>query len=142
MATSTVPAFKAALLTRLQARTGLSGVQITYGWPSGAVKRESIMLGGVNGTQVFRTIGATQKLEEYSMTVYITVIREGAGRQQNCDERALALMAEIETELRNGITVNNTVLTAELGEFDLQPMANAETREARLTVTINVIARI
>lgn len=142
MATSTVPAFKAALLTRLQARTGLSGVQITYGWPSGAVKRESIMLGGVNGTQVFRTIGATQKLEEYSMTVYITVIREGAGRQQNCDERALALMAEIETELRDGITVNNTVLTAELGEFDLQPMANAETREARLTVTINVIARI
>lgn len=142
MATSTVPAFKAALLTRLQARTGLNGVQITYGWPSGAVKRESIMLGGVSGTQVFRTIGATQKLEEYSMTVYITVIREGAGRQQGCDERALALMAEIETELRNGITVNNTVLTAELGEFDLQPMANAETREARLTVTINVIARI
>ncbi len=142
MATSTVPAFKAALLTRLQARTGLSGVQITYGWPNGAVKRESIMLGGVNGTQTFRTIGATQKMEEYQLTVYITVIREGSGRQQNCDERALALMAELENELRPGITVNDTVLTAELASFDLQPMASAETREARLTVTIDVMARI
>jgi hypothetical protein len=142
VATSTVPAFKAALLTRLQARTGLSGVQITYGWPNGAVKRESIMLGGVNGTQTFRTIGATQKMEEYQLTVYITVIREGSGRQQNCDERALALMAELENELRPGITVNDTVLTAELASFDLQPMASAETREARLTVTIDVMARI
>lgn len=142
MATSTVTAFKAALLTQLQNRAGLSGVQVSYGWPGGAVKRESIMLGGVSGTQVFRTIGATQKMEEYALTVYITVIREGAGRQQNADERALALMAEIENELRPGITVNNTVLTAELGAFDLQPMASAETRQAILTVTINVMARI
>lgn len=142
MATSTIPAFKAALLTRLQARAGLSGVQVTYGWPNGAVKRESIMLGGVAGTQVFRTIGATQKMEEYSLTVYITVIREGSGRQQNADERALALMAEIENELRPGLTVNNTVLTAQVSRFDLEPMASAETREARLTVTIDVMARI
>lgn len=142
MATSTVTAFKAALLTRLQARAGLSGVQITYGWPTGAVKRETIMLGGVSGTQVFRTIGATQKMEEYALTVYITVIREGAGRQQTCDERALALMAEVESELRDGITVNNTVLTAELAGFDLEPMASAETRQAMLRLTINVMARI
>lgn len=142
MATSTVSEFKAALLTRLQNRSGLEGVQITYGWPSGAVKRESIMLGGVSGTQEFRTIGATQKMEEYALTAFITVIREGAGNQQACDERALAIMAEVEDELRDGITVNNTVLTAELGGFDLQPMASAETREARLTVTIDVMARI
>lgn len=142
MATTTVTAFKSALLARLQARTGLAGVQITYGWPNGAVKRESIMLGGVNGSQTFRTIGATQKMEEYQLTVYITVIREGSGRQQVCDERALALMAEVEDELRDDVTVNNTVLTAELAGFDLQPMASAETREARLTLTINVMARI
>lgn len=142
MATSTVTAMKAALLTRLQARQGLSGVQVTYGWPTGAVKRESIMLGGVNGSQTFRTIGATQKMEEYALTVYVTVIREGSGNQQACDERALALMAQIEADLRADPTVNNTVLTAELAAFDLQPMASAETREARLTLTINVMARI
>lgn len=142
MATSTIPTFKDALLTRLKARTGLSGVQITYGWPNGAVSRESIMLGGASGSQEFRTIGATQKMETYTLDVYITVIREGHGRQQNADERALELMGEIEDELRDDPTVNNTVLTAELARFDLQPMAGSETREARLTVGVNVMARI
>lgn len=142
MATSTVTALKAALLTSLQARTGLSGVQVTYGWPSGQVRRESIMLGGVSGTQQFRTVGATQKLEEYALTIYVTVIKEGSALQQSADERALALMAEVEDELRSDPTVTNTVLTAQLSRFDLEPMASSETREARLTLTIDVMARI
>lgn len=142
MATSTVPAFKAALLTRLQARTGLAGVQVTYGWPSGQVKRESIMLGGVTGSQEFRTVGATQRMEDYSLTAYVTVIKEGGAQQQSADERALALMAEVEADLRSDPTVNNTVLTAQLSRFDLEPMASSETREARLTLTIDVMARI
>lgn len=142
MATTTIPAFKAALLQRLQAREDLLNVQVTYGWPSGAVKRESIMLGGVSGNQTFRTIGATQKMEEYQLTIYITVIREGTGNQQACDERALELMAQVEDDLRDDLTVNNTVLTAEVSGFDLEPMASAETREARLTLTIDVMARI
>lgn len=100
------------------------------------------MLGGVNGTQQFRTVGATQKLEEYALTVYITVIKEGSALQQSADERALALMAELENELRGDVTVGNTVLTAQASRFDLEPMASSETREARLTVTIDVMARI
>jgi hypothetical protein len=140
--TSTVPTFKAALLDRLQARDGLAGVQVTYGWPSGSVQRETIMLGGVTGTQEFRTINARQRMEEYALDVFITVVREGHGRQQNADQRALELMGEVEDDLRDDPTVNNTVLTAELGRFDLQPMASAETREARLTLGINVMARI
>lgn len=142
MATSTVSALKAALLTRLQARTGLAGVQVTYGWPSGQVKRESIMLGGVTGNQEYRTVGATQRMEEYTLTTYITVIREGSALQQAADERALALMAEVEADLRSDPTVNNTVLTAQLAGFTLEPMASSETREARLTLTIDVMARI
>lgn len=142
MATSTVPAFKAALLTRLAARTGLSGVQVSYGWPSGQVKRESMMLGGVSGRQEFRTVGATQKMEEYTLTIYVNVIREGGALQQTADERALALMAEVEAELRSDLTVNNTVLTAQLAGFDLEPMASAESRQASLTLSIDVIARI
>ena len=142
MATTTIPAFKAALLQRLQQREALLNVQVTYGWPSGSVHRESIMLGGVSGNQTFRTIGGTQKMEEYALTVYITVIREGTGNQQACDERALELMAEVEDDLREDLSVNNTVLTAEVSGFDLEPMASAETREARLTLTIDVMARI
>jgi len=142
MPTSSVPAFKAALLQRLQNRSGLQDVQVTYGWPSGAVKRESMMLGGVSGTQEFRTINAAQRMEQFTLDVFITVIREGQGNQQNADQRALELMAEVEEDLREDPTTNNTVLTAEVARFDLQPMASAETREARLTLGINAMARI
>lgn len=142
MPTSTVPTFKAALLDRLQNRSGLEGVQLSYGWPAGAVQRESIMLGGVNGTQEFRTINAAQRMEEFTLDVFITVIREGQANQQNADERALALMAELEEDLRDDPTVQNTVLTAEVASYELQPMASAESRETRLTVTVNAMARI
>ena len=141
MATSTIPAFKNALYTRLAARSGLSGVQVSYGWPTGAVSREHIILGGVDGMQEFRTIGAQHRFEEYTVTVYINVLREGV-QQQTCDERCLALMAELENELRADPTVNNTVLTAELGSFVLEPMANDQQREARLRGGVSVKARI
>lgn len=143
MAHSTVAAFKAALLTQLQARSGLSGVQVTYGWPSGALQRESIMLGHVQVTQEFRVIGRPdRKMEEYDVTVHITVIREGAGQQQAADERSLALLAELEGELQSNATMNNTVLTATVGAYTLEPMANENTRQATLTATIHVQARL
>jgi hypothetical protein len=141
VATSTIPAFKNALYTRLAARSGLSGVQVSYGWPTGAVQREHIILGGVDGTQEYRAIGAQHRFEEYTLTVYINVLREGV-QQQTCDERCLALLAEVESELRSDPTVNNTVLTAELGSFVLDPMANDQSREARLRVGVSVKARI
>lgn len=141
MATSTIPAFKNALVTRLAARTGLDGVQVTYGWPVGAVKREHIMVGGADGTQEYRTIGAQHRFEEYVVQVYVNVIREGV-QQQTCDERCLALLAEIENELRSDPTVGNTVMTAEVGSFNLESLANDQTREARLRVGIQVKARI
>lgn len=141
MATSTIPAFKNALYTRLAARTGLAGVQVVYGWPAGALQREHIILGGVDGSQEFRAIGAQHRFEEYTLTVYINVLREGV-QQQTCDERCLALMAELEAELRSDPTVNNTVLTAELGSFTLEPLANDQSREARLRVGVSVRARI
>ena len=141
MSTSTIPAFKNELYTRLAARSGLNGVQVSYGWPTGALQREHIILGGVDGSQEFRTIGAQHRMEEYTVTVYINVLREGV-QQQTCDERCLTLMAEVETELRSDPTVGNTVLTAELGSFVLEPLANDQSREARLRVGVSVKARI
>lgn len=143
MAHSTVAAFKAALLTQLQNRSGLSGVQISYGWPSGAVQRESIMLGQVNVQQEFRIIGRPDmKMEEYDAIMHITIIKEGVGLQQTCDERALTVLAEVEAELQGNATMNNTVLTAHASAYQLEPMANENTRQANITLTIHVTARI
>lgn len=141
MATSTIPAFKDALVTRLSARTGLDGVQVTYGLPAGAVKREHIIIGGANGSQEYRTIGHLHRMEEYVVQVYVNVIREGV-QQQACDERCFALLAEIEDELRTDPTCNNTVLTAEVASLNLESLATDERREGRLLVGIQVKARI
>ena len=141
MATSTVTAFRAALVSQLTARAGLSGVQVVYGVPAGALSREHILLGNVSGTQEYVTVGASHKYEDYDVTVHIGVLREGV-QQQPCDERALALMAELEQQLRDDLTVGNTVLNAQLSRFEMEALASDTTREARVTATIAVRARM
>ena len=50
MASTTIYEVKADLLTNLQAASALSGVQVTYGDPGGAARRESIFLGDVDSS--------------------------------------------------------------------------------------------
>lgn len=132
---------RAALVALLQARAGLSGVQIGYGMPPGALQREHILLGPVDATQEYRALGTTRKFEDYTVSVFISVTREGV-QQQQADERALALLAEVEAALRTDPTVSNTVLTAQVSRYRLEPLASESTREARITLEIETRARI
>lgn len=132
---------RAALVTALSARAGLSGVQIVYGMPPGALQREHILLGPVDGTQEYRALGTARKFDDYTVTLYITAMREGTN-QQAADERALAIMAEVEDEVRTDPTVGGTVLTAEVSRYRLEPLAGEGAREARITLDIQTRARI
>lgn len=132
---------RAAFIALLQARAGLSGVQIGYGMPSGALQREHILFGAVDATQEYRALGTTRKFEDYTVSVFISVTREGT-QQQAADERALALLAEVEACLRTNPTVSNTVLTAEVSRYRMEPLASETTREARITLEVQTRARI
>ncbi len=132
---------RAAFVALLQARAGLSGVQIGYGMPPGALQREHILLGPVDATQEYRALGTTRKFEDYTVSVFISVTREGV-QQQQADERALVLLAEVEAALRTDPTVSNTVLTAQVSRYRLEPLASESTREARITLEIETRARI
>lgn len=132
---------RSALVTLLQARPGLAGVQIGYGMPPGALQREHILLGLVEATQEYRALGTTRKFEDYTATLHIGVTREGTN-QQAADERALAIMAEVEGVLRTDPTVSGTVLTAEIGRYRVEPLASETTRECRITLDIQTRARI
>ncbi|MDG2351714.1 MAG: hypothetical protein P8L35_02715 [Acidimicrobiales bacterium] len=48
MAGSTMYAVKSALLTKLQADSTLSSIQVTYGDPLDAMRRECIYMGDIN----------------------------------------------------------------------------------------------
>ena len=138
---STAPAFKAALLTALTARTGLSGVTISYGVPLNA-PREFIALGDISGSQEFAALGALRKDETYTLSVYVSVLREG-NQQQTCTERCFALAAEIEDELRTNVTMTGTVRVAELlSPFRLEEYASDQARQSVLTLGIQATERI
>ena len=138
---STAPAFKAALLTALSARTGLSGVTISYGAPLQA-PREFIALADISGSQTFAQLGALRKDETYTLDVVCSVLREG-NMQQTCTERCFELAAEIEDELRTNVTMSGTVRVAELtSPFQLEEFGSDQARQSILTLGVQATERI
>ena len=154
MATSTVPALKAALLARLQARPGLAGVQVSWGRPHGALAPEWIMLGSTragdptgeeSGGQSTAVLGRHRREERYVLDVWVSCIAAGLSEQQDLTERAYELVAEIEDELRDDATVNGTVRTAQVTDAsDLTEAIadNGQQREARVRVQVACAERI
>ena len=142
MATSTVPAFKAALLAALQARPTLSTVQVTYGAPLPSPADEYVWLADADGEQETAALGAQRREEYYDLTVYVAVYRAGED-QQATTERAFELVAELEEVLRADATVGGVVRVAVVaGPFRLEEMASDTHRGAQVTVTVAVRARI
>ena len=97
MATSTIPAFKAAFLAQLQARTNLQSVQVSYGYPGPVQEIEYIWLGDVRGNQQLAQMGRRSRDENYTLTVLIKTETSGvsSAEQQTAVERAFALMPRL-----------------------------------------------
>ncbi len=147
MATSTVPAVMDALydaLVALQTGTpgGLNGVRVNYGPALPDPGRESVNILGVEGEQVWASLGKLSKDEEYVISVLVIVIREGQQTKQAV-ERAYAITEELEDVLRTDPTLGNTCRVASLASpFDLEVGASDTTRSALLTIGVRVEARI
>ena len=130
MATSTAPAFMDALVTALAARTNLAGVRVNYGPALPDPGRESINVLGLEGEQTWAGLGQLAKEEVYTVQVMVFVIREGQ-QTQPAVERAYALLAEIEDELRETTTsptMDNTVRVAAVNTVNLEVGASDTTR--------------
>ncbi len=138
MATSSVPAFKAQLKTNLLARAGLANVQVTHGPPFPVPEIEFIWLGDAQGTQEWAG-GAKLKSEQYDLTVWIRVLNSSTPDDfKTAGDRAFALLAELENELRGDKTVSGTVTSAEVTDFDFQEDATAEQNIAVIQTTVRV----
>lgn len=144
MATSTVPTFKANLVTQLQARPGLSGVQVSYGPPLPNPQREYVWVGDVTGDQMYAAMAApNQRHEEYRATVIVGVLKEGVDSKA-ADDRCFVLLGELETQLRGDITVNGAVSEAHLETFRLTEFVSPDgtNRTAQLILEVNCQAWI
>lgn len=138
MASSTIPAMKAQLKTNLRARTVLANVQVTHGPPFPVPDAEFIWLGDVTGAQSWLAFQKTRK-EEYDLKVWIRVLTSSSPDDyKTAGDRAFALMAELENELRGDPTVSGTVTTSELTDFDFREDATGEQTVALLEATVHV----
>lgn len=140
MATSSVPSVKANLVTQLQARGGLAGVQVTNGSPLPNVRREFIWVGGAEGTQDYGTYGVGGlRQESYRLEVTISVLREGIDAVA-ADTRCFALSAELESQLRSDPTVNGACMTAKVGDFRLTEAVTQDgmARQSELQIFVDI----
>jgi hypothetical protein len=101
---STVPVVKSALVTVLSARTGLTGVQISYTWPNAATEAESIWLGDEEGTcntDVVMGTAAHAEAEEYTIPVTVQVVQESGpvSSGSTTEARAFTLFEEVRRAL-------------------------------------------
>lgn len=119
MATSTIPAFKAALFARLQADTLIGAatpaVLVTYGLPGLGQRdlpREWVFIGDTrpddptNGDSPYRggqstgAMGQLRREERYVIEVVVSVVGAGLDGQKPTTERAFVIAGAVETSLR------------------------------------------
>lgn len=120
----------------------LQGVRINYGPALPDPGRESVNILGVEGEQVWASLGKQAKDEIYVITILVIVIREGQ-QTKEAVERAYAITAELEQLLRENPSLGGACRVAALDSpFDLEVGASDTTRSALLTLGVRVEARI
>lgn len=137
---STAPTLLANLYTALVARAGLASVTVSYGPVLGA-PREFVVLADVTSNEDFAALGHLAKEEGYTLTIYVSVLREG-NQQQTCTERAYAIAAEVEDYLRGDPTVGGAVRIAQVTRKDYEPFAGDSARQSILTLSVECSAQI
>ena len=148
MAGSTMYAVKAQLLTLLQANSTLSSIQVSYGDPGEAMRRESIFLGDVTSNthtpESFAT-GRRRRLEAYSLDVEVFVQSKAAG-QQVAEQRALVLANAVEDVLADYSTLDDAVTGLMFVECSGLSMTTSEAGidgpRIKVTVHVEVKARL
>lgn len=112
MAGTNVVAAKRALIARLAALPGLSGIQVVYTWPGKDPEREIIYGGRARMEQNFATFAAAnsriQRDELAVVTLHVEVSRPDSDAEAG-DERVAALARVVEEDLAANRTLGGTV---------------------------------
>jgi len=114
MAFTNAPAAKAALLTLIQARPNLAGVQMSAGHPGDNIDvNETIFTDSIVATQDWETMGGSTRRRREDFTIELIVIAGKAGVDQaGAEARAWVLLEECELAVRADVTLAATVIFA------------------------------
>ena len=148
MAGSTMYAVKAQLLTLLQADSTLSSIQVSYGDPGEAMRRESIYLGDIisdSHTPEALASGRRRRIEDFTLNVEVFVQSKASG-QQACEQRAIVLANAVEDVLADYPSLDDGVTGLMFVECSGMSMSTAEAGidgpRVQVTVQVHVKARL
>ncbi len=102
----TIPLAKAQILATLQARAGLAGVLVRWGYPTESpADRERIFIDDATGVgRQWAALGQLRIDETYKLTIPVEVFQEGDDPMA-CELRMWAIVAEVERAVLNDITL-------------------------------------
>ena len=109
MASTTIYSVKSTLLTKLKAESDLSGIQITYGDPGQAARREFIFIGDVTASgqdPESLSSGRRRRIESYTLDVIVSVQSKPQGVQEN-EQRAVVLASAVENVVADNPTLSS-----------------------------------
>jgi hypothetical protein len=143
--TTTIPALLSTLCDQLLARAGLEGVAVFSGSrPLEQAALEEINLMGARMTQEARVLGNLRRQETYDVPGALLVIKAGKDEAtiRAARDRACAIFAQIEQQLREDPSVDTTVMTAEIKTGDVTDGYSERGRYCLWEFTIQVVATL
>ena len=147
MASTTIYSVKSPLLTKLKAAATLSAIQVTYGDPGGAARREHIFIGDVTaGGQDPESLssGRRRRIESYTLDVIVSVQSKPQGLQEN-EERAIVLASAVEDVVADNPTLSDLdgLMFMECSGMSVScSEAGVDGPQSQITVHIQVKARL
>lgn len=140
-------AFKQALKAALATRAGLAGVQVAYEYPATNITGEDIWLGGAESDVRIPVMRAgTKKVDEdYTLTVFVQVLKTQGEGQEAADLRATALLREVQQQLAENPQITAEIMWAQVagwehftGPFE----GGGASRGSRFEIRVGVRARL
>lgn len=140
--TSTIPAFKSALVTALQTAV-TSSVPVDYGHPGDMIEKTAIWVGRVSFNYEIPTMKAGRKArdESYSFPVFIDVLGLGE-RIEEVELAAFGYMAELEDILADNPGGIASVNYAYLGDGTSISEIYPDGAYCRIEVNVKVDTRL
>ena len=149
MSTSSIPRFKAALLSRLQSLPALSGVQVSWGHPLPArLEGELVLIGDVASDTEPAALGSGAREERYRLEITVSVAGTSRTPHRTYEERAFVLAGIVESSITAWRTEVNpyggTVAWAIPGVSATSEgvSTSGDAREAKVLLTVECAARI
>lgn len=124
------------LKTQLEARGGLSGVQVATASMGDETAREAIIFFGVDGPQkwgVLSDVAPKEDADTFEGAIWINKPGAGEAVAKAARDRAIALFAELETQLRADQTISGLVLMCEVENKRLEQGSNTNGRWCQIS---------